>query len=90
MDSKQTMDDFNKSQTIESKIHEACMNGETEQFLNLINEAEHLDIVEIDKKRTLIFQQEIVYYFLRPPYRQYGLILKYNFILYVIIFKNMC
>ena len=49
------MDDFNMSQPIESNIHEACMNGETERFLNLINEAEHLDIVEIDKKRTLIF-----------------------------------
>ena len=49
------MDDFNMSQPIESNIHEACMNGETERFLNLINEVEHLEIVEIDQKRTLIF-----------------------------------
>ena len=54
MDTEQTLEDFNKSQTIESKIHEACLKGETEKFLNLISEADHLDIQDIDQKRTLI------------------------------------
>ena len=39
---------------IESEIHEACLNGDTIKFLTLINYARHLDIQEIDQKRTLI------------------------------------
>ena len=54
MDPKQTMEDFNESQTIVSKIHEACLNGDTKTFLNLIDKAERFDIKEIDKKKTLI------------------------------------
>ena len=54
MEFEKSLNDSKTSEAIESEIHEVCLNGDTKKFLNLINEAEHLDIQVIYKKRTLI------------------------------------